>query len=51
MLKKESMTNFDEMISKLDGEFKHNLDRYKYPNRYEMLMLSTQMQISIFADD
>ena len=33
--KKESMTNFDEMISKLDGEFKHNLDRYKYPNRYD----------------
>ena len=23
------------MISKLDGEFKHNLDRYKYPNRYD----------------
>ena len=33
--KKESMPNFDEMISKLDGEFKHNLDRYKYPNRYD----------------
>ena len=33
--KKERVQNFDEMISKLDGEFKHNLDRYKYPNRYE----------------
>ena len=33
--KKENIQNFDEMISKLDGEFKHNLDRYKYPNRYD----------------
>ena len=33
--KKESIQNFDEMISKLDGDFKHNLDRYKYPNRYD----------------
>lgn len=33
--KKESIENFDEMISKLDGDFKHNLDRYKYPNRYD----------------
>ena len=33
--KKESIPNFDEIISKLDGEFKHNLDRYKYPNRYD----------------
>ena len=32
--KKETIPNFDEIISKLDGEFKHNLDRYKYPNRY-----------------
>lgn len=25
----------EEIIQKLDDEFKHNLDRYKYPNRYD----------------
>ena len=24
-----------KVFAKLDGEFKHNLDRYKYPNRYD----------------
>lgn len=26
----------DEWIALLDGEFKHNLDRYKYPHRYHV---------------
>ncbi len=25
----------DELIARVDGDFKHHLDRYKYPNRYD----------------
>ena len=31
----DQRTGMDALIEKCDGQFKHNLDRYKYANRYE----------------
>ena len=31
----ELIQNSQSLIENLDGDFKYNLDRYKYPNRYE----------------
>lgn len=36
MLNAEQQKQCDEWIAQLDGEFKRNLDRYKYPHRYHV---------------
>ena len=30
-----TLDEMNALVSKNDGDFKHNLDRYKYPNRYD----------------